>query len=239
MDHLFLAFSVDLASQATHMHFDDIGPFVVAVIPHGFEQHGPGHDLACMSRQVFQQCVFTRQQVDLPFTTAHVAAQQVEFQIGDLQAADALFARRAAATGEGVQARGQLDEFERFGQVVIAAGTQAAHTLVQRAQGAENQYRGADAGGAQGGKHAQTVQRARQHAVQDDDVVAVADGSDQAIAAVVGAAHFKAMVLKRCFDFSCGSDVVLDDQYVGHGHFTMDDQGVATGRGCVLRSLLA
>src|ERR1700722_12022959 len=55
---------VELAPQVADLDVDDIGLRHEIEIPHVFEQHRPGHDLAGPAHEIFEQSEFPRQQID-------------------------------------------------------------------------------------------------------------------------------------------------------------------------------
>ena len=81
--------------------------------------------------------------------------------------------RAAAAPQQRLEPRQQLGEGEGLDQIIVAAGAQAFHAVVDRAERAEDQDGDADLGGAQRGDDGEPV-HARQHAVDDQRVVAAA-----------------------------------------------------------------
>ncbi|MNR04478.1 hypothetical protein D3C85_1204430 [compost metagenome] len=140
-------------------------------------------------------------------------ADQVQFKVGDLQAG--LCQGHAVTPQQHLDAGGHFIGGERFGQVVITAGAQAADPFVDIRQGADHQDWRGDLQGAQGRDDGQAVDL-REHPVQGDQVVAAGNGLGQAFTAVVGPFHFQAMAGKFGDDFLGGDSVVFDSQYAGH-----------------------
>ena len=105
----------------------------------------------------------------------------------------------------------QLGEGERLGQIVVAAGTQPLHAVVDLAQRGEKQHRRRVAGLAQVLNQAQSVQ-VRQHAVDDQQVERPDRSHQQAFPPVLGdlgavpaLAQTLGQILRRIA-------IVLDDQ---------------------------
>ncbi|MNF98003.1 hypothetical protein D3C84_808500 [compost metagenome] len=142
-------------------------------------------------------------------------ADQVQFQVGDLQAG--LRHRHAVAPQQHFNTGGHFVGGERLGQVVVATGTQAAHPFVDIGQGADHQDRRGDLQIAQGGDDGQTVELG-EHTIEGDQVVTTGNRLGQAFAAVVGPIHFQAMAGKLGDDLLSGHGVVFDSQYAGHAN---------------------
>ncbi|MNI58907.1 hypothetical protein D3C73_1140420 [compost metagenome] len=145
---------------------------------------------------------------------AGFVADQVQLQV--------CYAQRGGLGGHGVLAPQQhLDPGghfvggKRLGQVVVAAGTQAAHTFIDIGEGADHQDRRRHAHGPQGRDDRQAVEF-RQHAIKGDQVVIATDRALQAFAAVVDPVHFQAMAAQFGNNFPSGHGVVFDGQYAGH-----------------------
>ena len=126
---------------------------------------------------------FARQQIDLLAGAMYRAGEEVHFEIGDAQLGGR--GRAAAAPQQRFEPRQQFRESVRLDQIVVAAGPQAFDAIVDRAEGAEDQNRDADFGGAERGDDGEPV-HARQHAVDDQRVVGARAGHKKAVAALLG-----------------------------------------------------
>src|SRR5271154_1941844 len=73
---------VYLRAQPRDMHIDDIGLGVEMIVPDVFQQQGPGHDLAGVLHEVFEQPEFARLERDLPAAANDPMRQPVELEIG-------------------------------------------------------------------------------------------------------------------------------------------------------------
>ncbi len=153
------------------------------VLPYLLQQHGAGHRLTGVAHHEFQQLEFARLQVDLLALAQHPAVDQVHLQVADLQ--DGLHRAGLMAAGQRLDPGAELGEGIGLDQVVVAAGLQARHAVVDLSQGREHQHRRAVAVAAQGLDHRQAV-HARHHAVHHHDVEAILVGGLQAIGAVGG-----------------------------------------------------
>src|ERR1700751_6429580 len=58
-------FVVDLAANAPDIDVDDVGVGIEMQMPNLFQQHGPRHNVAFVTNQIFQHLEFPRQQLDL------------------------------------------------------------------------------------------------------------------------------------------------------------------------------
>ena len=139
MQQLLLERPIDLLAQPAHQHVDDVGLRVEVVFPDVRQDHRLRDDLAGVAHQVLEQRELARPQIDRLAAARHAARQQVEHQIVDRQRRR--LGRARGAAHQRLHAGQQLGERERLGQVVVAAGLQAAHAIVDRAARAQNQHR--------------------------------------------------------------------------------------------------
>ncbi len=119
------------------------------------------------------------------------------------------------AAQQRLDARQQLGEGERLGEVVVAAGLEPLDAVIDAAQRRQHQHRGADALGAQLLDDRQPVEL-RQHAVGDDEIEVALGGAEQAIAAVGGVIDGIAALAQPLDQEARRLGVILDEQYV-HG----------------------
>jgi hypothetical protein len=120
-----------------------------------------------------------------------------------------------AATRERPQPRGQLGEGEGLGQVVVGAGVQALHPVLHRVTGREHEHRSPDPVGAQAPADLEAV-HARQHHVEDDDVVLGRAGHPQRVLALARKVGGQAVGAQAAPDQGGQLQLVFDDQ-VAHG----------------------
>ena len=115
-----------------------------------------------------------------------------------------------------LDARQQLGEGEGLGEVVVAAGAQALHAVVHRAERAQHQHRrGAPLLPQQ--LHDGEPVEMRQHAVGDDDVVVRLGGAKQAVPPVGGMIDRVAALAQPLQDEVRGFFVILDEQQTHAG----------------------
>ena len=78
------------------MHIDDVRLRIEMIVPHIFQQHGPGDYLSCVTHQIFKQPELARLQLQLLTTAADRVGQTVKFEIG--HAIDRVFATLTSPT---------------------------------------------------------------------------------------------------------------------------------------------
>src|SRR3569623_1936213 len=164
---------VDLAADAPDIDVDDVGGGIEVQVPDMLEQHRAGDDAALVAHEIFEQLEFPRQQRNLAAMTARTAGEQVDGEIADPQ--DGFLGHGVAAAAECLEPRQQFDEGERFDEIVIATGTQAADAVVDFAERGNDQDGRGDAVVTQLAHHGDAVD-VGQHAVDGDDGV-IADGT--------------------------------------------------------------
>src|SRR5471030_363922 len=182
---------VDFLAQATDVYIDQVGAGIEVVAPDFLENHHAGDDLAAVAHHELQQLVFGRQQVQRLLATAGFATDQVQLQVRDTQHGFGL-GHRVATTQQDFNPCGHFIRGERFGQVVIAPGTQATDTFIDIGKCTDHQNRSSDAQGAQRRDDGQAI-HFRQHAVQGNQVVTTTDCADQAFTAIVYPVHVESV----------------------------------------------
>ena len=162
-----------------------------------------------LPHQALEQRELARPQLDRRAAAVDLAGQAIEAQIGDGQR------RRLdgalAAPRDRLQARQQLGEGERLGQVVVAAGLQALHAVVDAVPRAQEEHRGGDAGVAQRRDQAEAVE-ARQHDVDDGGVVRAGARQLESRHAVLGDVDGEALLSQAAGDEAGDAAIVFDDE---------------------------
>ena len=120
--------------------------------------------------------------------------------------------RAGRASNERLDARNQLGEGERLGQVVIATRLQAADAVVHGPPRAQDQHGRPHAAGAHPIDERETVEL-RQHHVDDGDVVSTLDGKVQAPFAVGRRVHRKPGLREPLAHEVGNRRVVFDDEH--------------------------
>ena len=179
-------------------------------IPDLLEKHGPGHHAAGVAHQEAQQGELAGLQLDRPVAARDTMRQEVEREVADAEHRLGNRARRTAA--EGGDAGGELGERERLDQVVVGAGVQPRHAVVDAAQRREEEGRGRDPARPEGAKQAEPVE-AGQHPVDDQHVPVAGRGGEQPAPPVGLDRDRVPHGSEPVPDERPGFGIVLDDQY--------------------------
>jgi hypothetical protein len=110
-----------------------------------------------------------------------------------------------------LDARQQLGEGERLHEVVVTAGLQALHAVVDLAQRAQDQRRRVVVGPAQRADDGEAV-HARQHAVDDQRVVFLRARPEQPLLALGGLVHRESALAQPTADVVQDAGIVFDHQ---------------------------
>src|SRR5947209_8144992 len=200
---------VDLAADAPDINVDDVGGGIEMQIPDMLEQHRAGDDAALVADEIFEQLKLARQQRNFTAAAAGIACDQVDGEIAYPQkrvGGDGL-----AAAAEGLETRKKFDEGERLDEVIIAAGAQAAHAIVDLAQRGDDQEGSRDTVVAQLPHHGDAVD-IWQHPVNGDHGIIARRTVAQRLAAGRGEIDVVARNRKLLDELACGFRIVRDDQ---------------------------
>ncbi len=206
----WLAF-IDLHAQAAHRHFDDVGVAVEVHVPHLRCDERARQYLAMAAHQQLQQAELLGRQVYAPAIAGHPAAQQIQLQIGHAQCA--AFAAGMAAAQDDAHPGQQLGKRERLDEIVVGPQLQALDPILHLIAGGQEQHGHFQAPVTQGLQHLPAVQ-ARQHDIQDHQVVLAVDGHVQAIGAIGHQVRAVARLAQSLAQVGPGLGFVLDDQYL-------------------------
>src|SRR5882672_3486260 len=178
-------------------------------IPDVLQQHCPGYDAAFVANQILQKLEFPGKKKNVLAASAGGPRHQVDREIPDTQ--DGLFDNGVTASAKRLDAGQQFDERKRLDQIVIAAGTQAAHPVVDFPERTDDQDRCGDAVVAQL-THDRDAIDVRKHAVDRDHGVLVGDAAAQRLVAAGGQIHLVTAGRKRLHELTGGFRVILNDQ---------------------------
>src|SRR6516225_526709 len=211
MDQRIFLTAVNLPTNSADIDVDHVGRRIQVQIPYVLQQHGSRDHLTGVARQICQQSKLARQQFDFPTTAPRDPREQIDLEITDAQYR--LLDHRSAAPGERIDPRQHFAECERLDQVIVAAGTQASHAIVDFTQSAEDQRRRDDPFFPQPANDLDPID-ARQHAVHRHRDIIDGQSPAQPVFAVdreidVVAARFQA--IHQLFG---RLRVVLDHKYV-------------------------
>src|SRR5260370_6382074 len=186
MDQRIGLLAVDLGADAPDIDVDDICRGIEMKIPDVLQQHGAGYHTAFVANQILEKLEFPRKQKNILAAPAGGPRHQVDREIADAQ--DGLLDDGVAAPAKRLDARQQFDERKRLDQIVIAAGAQAAHPIVDLSERADDQDRRGDAVVAQLTHHRDAID-VRKHAVDRDHRIVAGDAATQRLVAARGQVH--------------------------------------------------
>jgi hypothetical protein len=135
--------------------------------------------------------------------------QPVELEIAD--AIENILLRGTLAAAEHFHACQQLAESIGFGQIIVAAGTQTRDTIINLAERGEDQNRCMHALAAQFTDDGQSV-AARQHAVDDGNIVGVLGAHEEAALAVACVIGNNTGLAKRLGEIGRRLEIIFDNQ---------------------------
>src|SRR6202011_282379 len=210
MDQRIGLLAVDFATHPPDIDVDDICRGIEMKIPDVLQQHGPGYDAALVAHQILQKLEFPRQQKNVLAAPACGPRHQVDREVADAQ--DGLLGNDVTTPAKRLDPRQQFDERKRLDQIVIAAGTQATHLIVDFSECTDDQDRRGDAVVAQL-THDRDAVDVRKHAVDRDDGIVAGDAAAQRLVAAVGQIHLVTAGRERLNELTSGFRVVLNDQH--------------------------
>ena len=168
-----------------------------------------------MPQQVLEQGELARAEVDGAAPEAHGAPPLVQLELAH---AEHLVGLQRRAPQERAGAGEQLREGEGLGEVVVGAGVQAGHLVVDLVAGGEQQDRGGRPRGAHAAQHLEAV-HAGQHDVQDDGVELGVQGALQPSPAVGLHRHHEAGFAQALTDEAGDAAFVFHDEHAHGGPF--------------------
>jgi len=178
VQQLGLEVAVDLLTQARHEDVHHVGARIEVVAPDVREDHRLGEHASLVTKQILEQLVLTRAQVDRPSIPLGASAEQVERQAP--QGQPCRFGLPGRSPDERLQTRQQFCKRERLRQVVVAARLQAFDAIVDSTARAQNQYRREHAARTDAVDQSQPIET-RQHHVDNGGIVAALQGKLDAL----------------------------------------------------------
>src|SRR5882757_7884330 len=165
MDQRIGLLAIDLAAYTPDIDVDDVRGRIEMKIPDVLQQHCSGYGAAFVAHQVLQKLEFPMQQGNVFAAAAHGPRYQIDREIADTQ--DGLLGNNVAAPPQRLDTRQQFDKGKRLDQVVVTAGAQAAHAIVDLPERTDDQDRCGDSVVAQLA-HDRDAVDVRKHAVDRD-----------------------------------------------------------------------
>ena len=173
------------------------------------QDHRLRHDAAWVAHQVFEQRELARPQVEHLAAARHAPRQQIERDVVDREGRR--FGGACGAPHQRLHPREQLREREGLRQVVVAAGLQAPHAIVDGPSGAEDENGRRDAAAAELVDERQAVALG-QHQVDDRDVVRLIARRRQPRIALRRVVDGKPRFAQAARDEFRDTRIVFDDQ---------------------------
>ena len=181
------------------------------VIPDVLEKHRPRNDLARMLHEVLQQPELPWLEDDLLAGARDAVRQPVHFKVCYTVDGRLRRSRRAPPPRENFNARQKFGEGVGLRDVVVTAGPETPHAVVDLTECRKDEHRGVDVLLAKGAHEREAVEL-RQHAVDDEDIVLAALRHGIAVEAVGRVVGDMPCLAERLDEVGGRLTVVLDDQ---------------------------
>src|SRR2546428_3245683 len=208
-DQLGLEAVVDLAAQSRHEHLEHVDERIVVIVPHVRRDRGAVEQASLVQHEQLEQGELLRGEGDRPAAAAYLAAGDVHLEVR--HAIERRRERRAAAR-QRLEPCNELAEGEGLRQVVVGAGLEPAHPVVQGIERRQHQDRRGVAAAAQ--LAAQVEAGAAGEAdVEDDDVVAAERGLLEAVRKGGRERRIDALRAQAVAQQAGQFGIVFDDQY--------------------------
>ena len=180
-------------------------------VPHPLQEHGARHHLSGAAHEKLEELELARRELDLAPAAGHPPGDQIELEILDLEARG--FAARGAPAQQRLDARQELGERERLGEIVIAPRLEPADAVVDAAEGGQHQHRSLDAPLAQTLDDREAVEL-RQHAIGHDEIELPLGGAVEPLAPIGGVLDGVAALAQPLDEEARGLGIVFDEQHV-------------------------
>jgi len=201
---------IDLLPELADMHVDHVGLWVEVMFPDVFEEHRPRDHLVDVASEIFQKLEFSPLQLDRLSVARHSVRKKVDAQVGDGEHRLDFDALRPAR--ESLEPREKLTKGEGLRQVIITPCPQPTDPIVDFGERTEDKDGCSVGGSSQRFYDAQTVDAAREHAVQNERVLMAGGGEKETVAAIIGMVDDMPFLGQSFPDELRDSFVVLDEQ---------------------------
>ena len=160
-----------------------------------------------MPHQVFEQAEFTRLKQDFLTTARNTVGEPIQFEIPDT--IDELRTLGILPPGQRFHACETFGEGIRLGEIIIAAGTQSQHTIIDLPESGENENRRRPLFGAKRHDHGQAIALG-QHAIHDQHVIAAGERHFEAQLAICRQIGEMAGFAQRPRQITAGISIIFD-----------------------------
>ena len=205
---------VDLLSQVAHVHLDDVRALLIAHVPHRLQQLQLSEHATRVANERLKQRILARRQLELDLAAPRAVRRGIDPQVSGAEHRRPL---HGSAPRQRPEPRQQLGERERLRQIVVGAGVQTPHAVLDRVTRREHDDRRPKARGPQPPAHLEAI-RPRQHHIEDHCVEVRRAREQQCLLAVAGDLRDPAVAPQTAPDGRCHPRVVLDHQ---HAHRSM------------------
>src|ERR1051325_8960849 len=130
MDELGRKILVHFTPDAMHENIHHVGLRIETVVPHVFENHGLRHDTPGVAHEKLEQRKLSRLKLDAGTGARDFARNEIEGEICHREPGWFSGVRRAA--NQGLHAGEQFGKRKRLYEIIVAAGLQPAHAIIDR-----------------------------------------------------------------------------------------------------------
>src|SRR6266478_8210014 len=127
MEQGFAGIGVDFAAHAVDVDFDQVREGIESLIPNMLGDFRAPHNAAGVTRKIFEQGVFFGGKRHASPCPGNALRASIQDKISDRNLGRAKF---TGAAKQRAEARKQLAEFERFGEIVVSAMIEAGDTVL-------------------------------------------------------------------------------------------------------------
>ncbi len=209
LDQRRITGGIHLLAQSTDVNVNHVGLRVEMVIPNPLEEHGARHHLARTTGEKLENGPFAGLQLEFARTAPGRTAEQIENQIANPDIG--LHRLAPTAPGQGLESRQQLGERKGLDKIIITAGTESRHAILDTAPRREKKDRDFYLILAQGFDDRKPVE-ARQHAVDHQRIERPTDRQRKPLRTILGAVDGPTAFAQALLEEACRLVVVFDHQ---------------------------
>ena len=164
---------VELGAQTPYRNFHHVRVAVEVHVPNEFGEHRARHDFTTVAQQHGQQRVLLRREIQSRAGAKRSSTYGVQFQISERHAVGFVVRTRGTASQHGLDACQQFGKDEGFDQIVVGARAQTAHPVFHAVRRGQHDHRRVLVLPER--LQQREAVRARQHHVQENEVVVALD----------------------------------------------------------------